>query len=247
MHVSSCGSPCLILHACRECHNTFTSHGSTSSQGQAREEHCLCVSAFANSCTAAPCICMFADRTICRYNQCAYSFTYGLVNIYSRTNHCTSPLEVWCWRHSDRKPDWANRLTLINRSSMHSVHSRHRRVNQHGTKHLTYPKGQPKVRSSKRRQKKLEQAGLFSLSILQAPLTLDIITLLNVKLYWFIVKLLKVCINCSMWVIIGRSQVFSLTFDGWMKKGVSYLNTKCLKCSWVHCDKMKTLLFCDFF
>lgn len=60
MYGSSCGSPCLILHACRECHNTFTSHSSTSSQGQAREENCSYVSACAlvNLCTVAPYICM---------------------------------------------------------------------------------------------------------------------------------------------------------------------------------------------
>lgn len=60
MYGSSCGSPCLILHACRECHNTFTSPSSTSSQGQAGEESCsrVCVCLFPYSGTVAPYICM---------------------------------------------------------------------------------------------------------------------------------------------------------------------------------------------
>lgn len=70
MYASSCGSPCLILHACRECHNAFTSHSSISWQGQAREENCLCVSVCVSmrSCSihmhvCVDSICLYAYKT----------------------------------------------------------------------------------------------------------------------------------------------------------------------------------------
>lgn len=98
MYGSSCGSPCLILHACRECHNTFTSHSSTSSQGQAGEESCF--GASVNSYTVAPYICMHAGMDSIFLHACSsclqthlYACLFMFIHVWTRASPHTA---CWC-------------------------------------------------------------------------------------------------------------------------------------------------------
>lgn len=99
MYGSSCGSPCLILHACGECHNTFTSHSSTSSLGQAREEKpplCVRLCFFLNSCTVAPYICMGSWPLLsCMHtvHVCLLADMYGCLCLFMYKHACVLPLK----------------------------------------------------------------------------------------------------------------------------------------------------------
>ncbi len=130
MYGSSCGSPCLILHPCRECHNTFTSHSSTSSQGQAWEENCSCVAAcvfseFLHGCSMHMHVCLD-----CMYlhacDTCLLTGSYACLFMFIRVQtimHLLVKAVVMLvniiWTVAQ---DWAVHLTLINSSSIHSVY-----------------------------------------------------------------------------------------------------------------------------
>lgn len=98
MYGSSCGSPCLILHACRECHNTFPSPSSTSSQGQAGEESCshvcVCVSQFRHSCSIHMHASADSIRLHARDTRLLSLLMRRAVYVYSCTNTCASPREA---------------------------------------------------------------------------------------------------------------------------------------------------------
>lgn len=132
MYGSSCGSPCLFLHARRECHNTFTSHSSTSSQGQ------RAASAPANSCTVAPYICMhtrtvyaclYARLLICPH-ACLTVFIHVQTLVRLLVNSAVMLANVIC----TVARGWADHLTLINSSSIHCVGDN--RVSKQDPKHL---------------------------------------------------------------------------------------------------------------
>lgn len=102
MYGSSCGSPCLILHASRKCHNTFTSHSSTSSQGQPEKRVAsvpACAPAkFLHSCskcmhTQTVYACMHTTRLLI----CSHSCLFMFIHMYEPFCIPSKSL-LLCWR-----------------------------------------------------------------------------------------------------------------------------------------------------
>lgn len=101
MYGSSCGIPCLILHACRECHNTFTSHSSTSSQGQGGERRTTSVCQPVRMWIYARLLYMHAlcgqYKLACIRYTFAYLFICMLGYVHPCANTCACPHEACCY------------------------------------------------------------------------------------------------------------------------------------------------------
>lgn len=122
MYGSSCGRPCLILHARGERHNTFTSHSSTSSQGHTTA--LLLQWPPAHPHTVAPYICMHArpDRMCSRACDTCLPLarcTQACLCLLMCVDSIRTLAAVLC----NKLHGWADQLREMNCSSVHGVYN----------------------------------------------------------------------------------------------------------------------------